>query len=64
VLFGLVRTGLAKRPKMLRGAMAGAATAEQLEAAGIDGTRRAEELSVHDWLRAMSTVADARKATK
>lgn len=64
LLFGLVRTGFAKRRKMLRGAMAGAATAEQLEAAGIDGTRRAEELSVHDWLRLAHIVADAREATR
>lgn len=50
-LFRLVRTGFAKRRKMLRGAMAGTATVEQLEAAGIAPTARAEELSVHDWLR-------------
>lgn len=50
-LFRLVRAGFAKRRKMLRGAMAGTATVEQLEAAGIAPTARAEELSVHDWLR-------------
>jgi 16S rRNA (adenine1518-N6/adenine1519-N6)-dimethyltransferase len=59
-----VRAGFAKRRKMLRGAMAGSATPEQLEAAGIEGTRRAEELSVHDWLRLAHIVADAREATR
>ena len=57
VLFRLVRAGFAKRRKMLRGAMAGAATPEQLAAAGIDGTRRAEELSVHDWMGLARVVA-------
>jgi 16S rRNA A1518/A1519 N6-dimethyltransferase RsmA/KsgA/DIM1 with predicted DNA glycosylase/AP lyase activity len=37
--------------------MAGAATPEQLAAAGIDGTRRAEELSVHDWMGLARVVA-------
>ena len=50
-LFSLVRTGFAKRRKMLRGAMAGVVTPEQFEAAGIAPTARAEELSIHDWLR-------------
>ena len=57
VLFRLVRAGFAKRRKMLRGAMAGAATPEHLAAAGIDGTRRAEELSVHDWMGLARVVA-------
>ena len=51
LLFRLVRAGFAKRRKMLRGAMAGVVTVEQLESAGIAPTSRAEELSVHDWLR-------------
>ena len=51
LLFRLVRAGFAKRRKMLRGAMAGVVTVEQLETAGIAPTSRAEELSVHDWLR-------------
>lgn len=50
-LFRLVRIGFAKRRKMLRGAMAGIVTPEQFEAAGIAPTARAEELSVHDWIR-------------
>lgn len=50
-LFALVRAGFAKRRKMLRGALAGIVTVEQLESAGIAPTSRAEELSVHDWIR-------------
>lgn len=50
-LFSLVKMGFAKRRKMLRGAMAGRVTPEQFEAAGIAPTARAEELSVHDWIR-------------
>lgn len=50
-LFSLVKMGFAKRRKMLRGAMAGRVTPEQFEAAGILPTARAEELTVHDWLR-------------
>lgn len=50
-LFSLVKMGFAKRRKMLRGAMAGRVTPEQFEAADIAPTARAEELSVHDWIR-------------
>ena len=50
-LFSLVRGGFAKRRKMLRGALAGRVTPAQFESAGIAPTSRAEELTVHDWLR-------------
>ena len=50
-LFSLVRMGFAKRRKMLRGSLAGRVTPEQFEAANIAPTARAEELSIHDWLR-------------
>jgi 16S rRNA (adenine1518-N6/adenine1519-N6)-dimethyltransferase len=50
-LFSLVKMGFAKRRKMLRGAMAGRVMPEQFEQAGISPTARAEELSVHDWIR-------------
>lgn len=50
-LFSLVKMGFAKRRKMLRGAMAGRVTPEQFEAAGILPTARAEELTIHDWIR-------------
>ena len=59
-LFALVRTGFAKRRKMLRGALAGEVTAEQFAAAGVDPTFRAEELSVTDWVRLARTVRDDR----
>ncbi len=48
-MFDLVRTGFAKRRKMLRSALAGTVTAEQFEAAHIDPTARAEQLSLDDW---------------
>lgn len=50
-LFSLVKGGFAKRRKMLRGALAGRVTPEQFESAGILPTSRAEELTIHDWLR-------------
>ena len=50
-LFSLVRMGFAKRRKMLRGSLAGRVTPEQFEEADIAPTARAEELSVHDWMR-------------
>ncbi len=50
-LFSLVRMGFAKRRKMLRGSLAGRVTIEQFAAANIEPTARAEELSVHDWIR-------------
>ena len=59
LLFSLVRAGFAKRRKMLRGALAGTVTVEQLEQAGIAPTSRAEELSVHDWILLAHTVAAA-----
>jgi 16S rRNA (adenine1518-N6/adenine1519-N6)-dimethyltransferase len=50
-LFPLVKMGFAKRRKMLRGALAGRVSPEQFDAANIAPTARAEELSVHDWIR-------------
>jgi 16S rRNA (adenine1518-N6/adenine1519-N6)-dimethyltransferase len=50
-LFSVIRAGFAHRRKMLRGALAGVATAEQIEAAGIAPTARAEELDVEEWGR-------------
>lgn len=48
-LFELVRAGFAKRRKMLRSALSGIVTAEQFDAAGINPTARAENLSLDDW---------------
>ena len=45
----LVRTGFNQRRKMLRKSLAGLVDAGQFEAAGIDGTRRPEELSLAEW---------------
>ena len=50
-LFALVRAGFGHRRKMLRGALAGVATVEQLDAAGVAPTARAEELDVDAWGR-------------
>ena len=50
-LFSLVKMGFAKRRKMLRGALAGRVSPEQFDAAHIAPTARAEELTVHDWIR-------------
>ncbi|MSO59312.1 MAG: 16S rRNA (adenine(1518)-N(6)/adenine(1519)-N(6))-dimethyltransferase RsmA [Ilumatobacteraceae bacterium] len=55
-LFSLVRTGFAKRRKMLRGALASVVTQAQFNTAGIESTARAEELSVHDWIRLYKVV--------
>ncbi|MDQ6840401.1 MAG: 16S rRNA (adenine(1518)-N(6)/adenine(1519)-N(6))-dimethyltransferase, partial [Actinomycetota bacterium] len=50
-LFTVVRAGFAHRRKMLRRSLAGRVTAEAFQAADIDPTRRAEELSVEAWGR-------------
>jgi 16S rRNA (adenine1518-N6/adenine1519-N6)-dimethyltransferase len=50
-LFELVRAGFAQRRKMLRGSLSGLVSAEAFQAAGVDPTARAEELSVADWGR-------------
>ncbi len=56
-LFALARAGFGQRRKMLRNALASAVglNAEQAralcESAGVDGTRRAQELTVEDWLK-------------
>ena len=53
-LFELVRAGFATRRKMLRRSLAGRIQAEAFEAAGVEPTARAEELSVEDWGRLAS----------
>jgi 16S rRNA (adenine1518-N6/adenine1519-N6)-dimethyltransferase len=50
-LFTLVRAGFGHRRKMLRGSLQGVATVEQIEAAGIAPTARAEELDIAAWGR-------------
>jgi 16S rRNA (adenine1518-N6/adenine1519-N6)-dimethyltransferase len=57
-LFSLVKMGFAKRRKMLRGSLAGRVSPEQFEVADITPTARAEELTVHDWLRLAHVLQD------
>jgi 16S rRNA (adenine1518-N6/adenine1519-N6)-dimethyltransferase len=56
-IFPLVRAAFAKRRKMLRSALAGVVTVEQMEVAGIDPTARAEQLDINDWGRLAHVVA-------
>ncbi len=57
-LFALVRMGFAKRRKMLRGSLAGSVEPSDFEVAEIAPTARAEELSIHDWLRLAHVLKD------
>jgi 16S rRNA (adenine1518-N6/adenine1519-N6)-dimethyltransferase len=57
-LFALVRMGFAKRRKMLRGSLAGSVEPSDFETAEIAPTARAEELSIHDWLRLAHVLKD------
>jgi 16S rRNA (adenine1518-N6/adenine1519-N6)-dimethyltransferase len=50
-VFRLVRAGFGQRRKMLRRSLAGLASVEQLEAAGIGPEQRAEEIDVARWCR-------------
>lgn len=49
--FALVDAGFGQRRKMLRRSLADHLPSGALEAAGIDPTRRAEELALDDWVR-------------
>jgi len=49
-VFALVDAGFGQRRKMLRRSLAGLVEPEAFERAGIEPTRRAEELSLDDWL--------------
>jgi 16S rRNA (adenine1518-N6/adenine1519-N6)-dimethyltransferase len=50
-VFRLVQTGFGKRRKMLRSSLKDLVSVEQFENASIAPTARAEELTVHDWIR-------------
>lgn len=50
-LFALLRTAFGQRRKMLRRSLADVVPAAVFEEAGIDATRRPEELDVHEWGR-------------
>jgi 16S rRNA (adenine1518-N6/adenine1519-N6)-dimethyltransferase len=56
-LFTLVRAGFGQRRKMLRRALAGLATPDQLVVAGIAPEARAESLSIEDWGRLARVVS-------
>lgn len=62
----VVKQAFATRRKMLRGALAASfddeAVAAALAASGIDGTKRAEQLSVADFARLANALAEARPA--
>jgi len=55
-LFGLVRTAFGQRRKMLRRSLADIVTSEQFDVAGIDATRRPEELSLDEWCQLADTL--------
>lgn len=50
-LFALVRAGFGQRRKMLRRSLAGRASPEAFDAAGVAPTARAEELGIEAWIR-------------
>lgn len=56
-VFELVTAGFAQRRKMLRKALSGLATKEQLLAANIQPTQRAEELTIEDWGRLANCIS-------
>ncbi|HEV8296723.1 MAG TPA: 16S rRNA (adenine(1518)-N(6)/adenine(1519)-N(6))-dimethyltransferase RsmA [Acidimicrobiales bacterium] len=58
LLFSLVRAGFGQRRKMLRRSLGDRVSAAQFEIAGIAPHARAEELSVSDWGRLASVLAE------
>jgi len=50
-VFALVDAGFGQRRKMLRRSLADAVAPERFEAAGVEPTRRAEELGLDEWVR-------------
>ena len=59
---GLVRSGFNQRRKMLRNSLAGMIDSDQFEAAGIEGTRRPEELSLDEWRQLAAVTGPGRAA--
>ena len=57
VLFRLVRQGFGQRRKMLRRSLAGAVSAAQFDAAGVEPTARPQDLDVVQWGRLAMAVA-------
>ena len=62
VVAGLVRSGFNQRRKMLRNSLAGMIDSDQFEAAGIEGTRRPEELSLDEWRQLAAVTGPGRPA--
>lgn len=60
--FALIDAAFAQRRKTLRAALKGMASADQIEAAGIDPTVRGEKLSAADFTRLASVLEAAAKA--
>lgn len=59
-MFELVRAGFAQRRKMLRRSLAGRVDDAAFAAAGVEGTRRPEELDVAEWAALTNALAGAR----
>lgn len=59
VLFSLVRTAFGQRRKMLRRSLHALVTEEQFASAGIESTRRPEELDVFDWGRLTDVITSS-----
>jgi 16S rRNA (adenine1518-N6/adenine1519-N6)-dimethyltransferase len=60
-MFSLVRTSFGQRRKMLRRSLADVVPNDVFDAAGIDGTRRPEELDVVEWGRLADAWDDQRR---
>ena len=56
-LFALVRTAFGQRRKMLRRSLAGVATADDFERAGVSPEARPEQLALADWCRLVEATA-------
>lgn len=59
VLFSLVRTAFGQRRKMLRRSLHALVTEDQFASAGIESTRRPEELDVFDWGRLTDVITSS-----
>jgi 16S rRNA (adenine1518-N6/adenine1519-N6)-dimethyltransferase len=64
LMFELLRTAFNQRRKMLRRSLDGVVAPEQFTAAGLDATRRPEELGLEEWCRLTNTLHDTRDDTR
>jgi 16S rRNA (adenine1518-N6/adenine1519-N6)-dimethyltransferase len=58
VMNNVVRTAFGQRRKMLRRSLDGLVSAEAFSTAGIDPTRRPEQLGLNDWYRLTRAVSE------